>query len=393
MKIKVLRITTLCVLTLCLGFPARAISQRKSDRPLVVMTRNMFFGADFGPVLGATSFEVFLEAVKNTYLSVQQSDIPARAAAVADEIQARQPDLVGLQEVSIWRTGPFGGPATTVTYDALQSLLDELASRGLHYAPIAVLTEFQAEAPSALGINIGFTDRDVILARTDLSTDELKLSNIQAQHFEAQFDFTSPILGEIVVPRGWLSVDGKIRGKNFRFINTHLESFDLDVQEDQSSELILGPANTDLAVVLAGDLNTESASGDPSQNAGYQLIVGSGFVDTWVVAHAGNPGFTWPLHLADLYTPVTPFRRLDLILAKGEVEVLGAELFGNTLADRTPGGLWPSDHAGLASTINLKPLPSAFAFSRVEKPSFRKALVLTRTTHHEKLARAQRAVA
>ncbi len=352
----------------------------------------MFLGADFGPVLGATSFGDFLEAVKNTYLSVQQSNIPARAAAVADEIEARQPDLVGLQEVSIWRTGPFGGPATTVTYDALQSLLDELESRGLHYAPIAVLTEFQAEAPSALGINIGFTDRDVILARTDLSTAELKLSNIQGQHFVTQFGFTSPILGQIVVPRGWLSVDGKIRGKDFRFINTHLESFHPLVQAAQSSELMLSPANTNLPVVLVGDLNTDSATGDPSLNSGYQVIASSGFIDTWTATHPGDSGFTWPLHLTDLFTPVTPFWRLDLIMVKGEVEVFGTDLFGNTLADRTPGGLWPSDHAGLAATINLKPLPSASASSRVERPAFREVLVLTRS-YSARPARVPRALA
>jgi len=315
----------------------------------------MFIGADLSPILGATSFDEFLIAVANAYLDVQQSNIPERAAAVADEIQANQPHLIGLQEVSIWRTGPPGGPATTVTYDALQSLLDELAVRGLHYTPIAILDEFQAEAPSALGINIGFTDRDVVLARSDLATSGLKLSNVQAQHFATNFAFTSPILGQLTVPRGWISVDGKIRGKQFRFVNAHLESFHPGVQAAQASELILGPANTELPVMIAGDLNTESASGDPALNAGHQIIVGAGFQDAWTVSHPADPGFTWPLHLEDPFTSVAPFQRIDLILFRGQLEVLSTELFGHTPADRTASGLWPSDHAGVVSSINLKP--------------------------------------
>lgn len=355
-------------LILCIAISPIAASGRNSqtvgsDRPITVMTRNMFIGADLSPILGASSFDEFLGAVANAYVDVQQSNIPERAAAVADEIQAKQPHLIGLQEVSIWRTGPIGGPATTVTYDALQSLLEELAVRGLQYTPIAILDEFQAEAPSALGINIGFTDRDVVLARSDLATSGLKLSNVQAQHFATNFAFTSPILGQLTVPRGWISVDGKVRGKQFRFVNAHLESFHPGVQAAQASELILGPANTELPVMIAGDLNTESASGDPALNAGYQIIVGAGFVDAWSMSHPADPGFTWPLFLEDPFTSVAPFQRIDLVLSRGQLEVLSIELFGHTPADRTPSGLWPSDHAGVVSSINLKPSMAKFSAS------------------------------
>ena len=55
------------------------------------------------------------------------SDIPARAQAVARQIVAKQPDLVGLQEVSTWASAPATlaarpslptGPFVT-DYDAL----------------------------------------------------------------------------------------------------------------------------------------------------------------------------------------------------------------------------------------------------------------------------------
>ena len=109
------------------------------DRELVVMTRNMYLGTDFGPILSATTFPEFAQRVADAYIEVQHSNIPERAAALALEIDRKQPHLIGLQEASIWRTGPFGGPATTVQFDALKSLLEELDSLGLHYTPIEFL--------------------------------------------------------------------------------------------------------------------------------------------------------------------------------------------------------------------------------------------------------------
>ena len=354
MKNKLIRIATFCALTLSLVFPATTSASPNSERPLVVITRNMYLGTDFGPILAAASFPEFANAVANAYVQVQQSNIPARAAAIAKEIESNSPDLVGLQEVSIWRTGPFGGPANTVTFDALQSLLDELAARGLHYAPVAIITEFEAEAPSALGINISFTDRDVVLARTDLNPSELILSNIQAEHFATNLMFITPILGPLTIPRGWISVDGKVRGKNFRFVNTHLESFHPGIQAVQASELMQGPCNTTLPVIVAGDLNTDSPSGDPAQNAGYQIILSSGFSDGWSLLHQGQPGYTWALHLGDSATSTAPTQRLDLVFFRGEVLAEEIQLIGNSPSDRTPDGLWPSDHAGLVALFDLK---------------------------------------
>ncbi len=199
-------------------------------------------------------------------------------------------------------------------------------------------------------------DLDVLLARSDLDKSELKLSNVEARHFDFNLPFTSPVLGTLTIPRGWIAVDGKIRGKQFRFVTTHLESFHLGVQAIQARELMLGPCNTELPVIIAGDLNTESPTGSPADNAAYQITIGSGFADAWTVSHPGDSGFTWPLHLEDPFTPfATPNQRIDLILYRGEVSLRRAELIGNTALALTPSGLWPSDHAGVVASIDLKP--------------------------------------
>jgi len=126
-------IAIMLAMSICLsGVHANAAGR---DRGLTVMTRNMDTGTDFGPIFSATTPLQLLTAVGAAYAEVQASNIPERAAGIAKEIESNQPDLVGLQEVTTVHTGPFGGPATTLVFDQLQSLLDELASRGLPLRP------------------------------------------------------------------------------------------------------------------------------------------------------------------------------------------------------------------------------------------------------------------
>ena len=358
---RILLCACLALSLISLGVPDSQASEKNRDRELTVMTRNMDNGTDFGPIFTAQTGPELVAAVTATYAEIQASNIPERAEAIAKEIEATQPDLVGLQEVFTYRTGPYGGPATTVTYDALQSLLDALEQRGLHYAPVLILTNLTAEVPavdlsSGNLFDVSATDHDVVLARTDLPVSQLKLGNIQAQHFTTIATFPNPLLGALEIPRGWISVEGKKRGKPFRFVTTHLESFSFEVQALQASELVSGPANTELPVVFAGDFNTESPSNDPSGNAAYQILVGAGFTDAWSAIHSGEQGSTWPLHGEDPYTPsATPNQRIDLVLSRGQTHPVTADLIGNESSDLTSSGLWPSDHAGLVATFVVEP--------------------------------------
>jgi endonuclease/exonuclease/phosphatase family metal-dependent hydrolase len=345
----------LCMVVTQTGLGTSYAESQGSERTVTVMTRNMDEGSDLAPVLGASTPEELLAAVADTYTEVVDSDIPQRAAAVAREIRASKPDLVGLQEVSIWWTGPLGGPANNVTFDALQSLLLELRKLGMHYTAVAIQTNIDAEAPSALGFDVRLTDRDVLLARTDLMPSELRLSNVQAQQFETILEFTSPILGTLVIPQGWISVDAKIRGKQFRFITTHLDGFSPVVRLAQANELVQKPGNTDLPVVLIGDFNSDAESVDPDQNGAYQLLVGARFEDAWARVHPRKKAFTWPLHGEDPFTPfATPNQRIDLVFSRGAVRAVTTELIGNEREDLTRSHLWPSDHAGVVSSLQIR---------------------------------------
>ncbi len=342
-------IAIMLTMSICLsGVHANAAGR---DRVLTVMTRNMDTGTDFGPIFSATTPLQLLTAVGAAYAEVQASNIPERAAGIAKEIEANHPDLVGLQEVTTVHTGPFGGPATTLVFDQLQSLLDELASRGLHYGPIAVLTNLDAEAPtfdSSFNLfDVRVTDHDVMLARTDLQISEFELEKIQFQHFTTNLTFSSPTLGLLTIPHGWISVDAKLRGKQYRFVTTHLEFLSPAIQAAQAAELVNGPGNTDVPVIFAGDFNSDAESSNAAANPAYPILLSAGFVD-------------WPLHGEDPFTAFsTPNERIDLVFSRNGQRGLmpfNVDLIGNNQStDLTPSGLWPSDHAGLVGSFKLEP--------------------------------------
>ena len=340
--------------------PTNANAQNR-DRVSVVMTRNMDTGSDFGFVVSATTPLDLVLAVTATYQEIQASNIPERAGGIAREIQATRPYLVGLQEVTTVRAGPFGGPATTVVADGLTSLLASLVQRGLHYKPVAIQMNADVEAPafdqSFSLFDVRVTDFDVMLARTDLPVSEFKLEGVQQQHFNAMLVFSTPTGQSIPFPRGWIAVDTKLRGKSYRVLTTHLESFNLDLQAAQAIELVNGPAISDVPVILAGDLNSDADNPDPAQSPAYHILINAGFLDVWPTIHPGDPGFTWPLHGEDPFTPSSsPGQRIDLILTRGSsIEAQTIALTGNSLTDLTPSGLWPSDHAGVVALFQLLP--------------------------------------
>ena len=80
-------------------------------------------------------------------------------------------------------------------------------------------------------------------------------------------------------------MDAKLRGKQYRVVTTHLESFNLDIQTAQALELVNGPVVSDLPVVLAGDLNSDADNPDPAQSPAYHILVDAGFVDLWSTIH------------------------------------------------------------------------------------------------------------
>jgi phospholipase/lecithinase/hemolysin/endonuclease/exonuclease/phosphatase family metal-dependent hydrolase len=326
--------------------------------PITIMTQNMDEGTNYQALATATDTASFLAAVTQTYQEIAATTPDIRAGAIAREIAAQHPTLVALQEASIVRSGPLGGPATTVNSNLLSSLLTGLGSLGQHYAPVIVGTELDATAPSSRGLNVRLTTQDVILARTDLQASQFSVGNAQAGHFSVQLPVPTPV-GPVELTRGWVSADVTVDGRKFRLVTTHLDTgqFGPGIQFAQAQELL--SVGGTLPVIYAGDFN--SAANDPRDPTfpTYQALIGSGLGDAWTTLHPGDPGLTC-CEAQDLLNPnPTLTQRIDLALFSAGFRVLDADLVGVSPADKTATGLWPSDHAGLVASFALAPEPAS----------------------------------
>ena len=69
-----------------------------------VMTRNLYLGADIFKVVDAAQKNpaAIPYAVADVFQTMQHTNFPERAKALADEIAMFEPDVVGLQEVSTY---------------------------------------------------------------------------------------------------------------------------------------------------------------------------------------------------------------------------------------------------------------------------------------------------
>jgi endonuclease/exonuclease/phosphatase family metal-dependent hydrolase len=328
---------------------ATSLVKADDDHAVRIMTQNMDEGTDFVELGMARTPAQFVAAVTLTYNNILATKPAERAAAMAREIARHRPHLVALQEASVLRTGT-GGPATTVKSDLVQLLVDALADLGQPYRAVAIVPDFDAQAPSTLGFDVRLTTQDAILVRVE--PDSLTWSNLQIQQFGVIASGLSPV-GPFMSPRGWASIDVKYRGRSFRFATTHLDAAPAPLQLAQAIELVRTAGATTLPVIFAGDFNaTADSSLDPSFPT-YQAIINAGFVDAWPIKRAPDPGFTC-CQAPDVLNPTSLLNhRIDLVLFRGGLGVADISLVGNTPADRTPSGLWPSDHAGVVATLRI----------------------------------------
>jgi hypothetical protein len=350
--------TVLFSLLSWLGGPTQAAGQSLSNGKgdLRVMTYNLNEGTDFLQIQTATDLNSFLVAVGETITQVRETNPPALMQAVAKQIIDADPTLVSLEEIDEWYTAPFnpltgscGNP--TLEFGMLQELQDALAARGAHYVLAEEAQQYAFPPipgfiPPGTFLCVSLVNHVAILARTDLDPEKFQWSNPQSAQYVATLQFPSPI-GLLPLPRAWVSVDASFHGNAFRFIGTHLESLVPAIREAQGAELRAGPANTGLPVILAMDSNSQAAP--LPQDPTYMDFIAAGFNDGWTEIFPLVPGLTCCQAELDNNPVSQLYQRIDLILTLGNAEVQNIALSGADPATRIAGGLWPSDHAGVAA--------------------------------------------
>ena len=319
-------------------------SFRNGGPPVVVMTRNLYVGADLDAVIGALLSpdpDDDIPALGLAIATMQATDFGARAAAIVAEIARNQPVAVGLQEVS---TIEIPTPQGVLVIDYLPIIQAMLAGAGLDYDVAAEVTNIDLTLPFGARL----VDKDVLLVAGSAQVLSTSSGN-----------FTTDLpLGFATIKRGWVRADLRIAGKTMSVVSTHLESGPGGpglIRQAQAAELVgLLPAGN--AVILMGDLN--DVPGSPMHG----ILSGGGMVDVWASVAPGQPGYTC-CHLPDLSNAASVLgQRIDYVMVRGGFltgngRLVGgarAEIIGEESADRIqgPAGLiWPSDHAGLVASL------------------------------------------
>jgi len=344
------------------GVSTPAMSQPES---ITVMTRNQYLGASLDPVLTATNAAEFVAAVQTVLAQMTATDFPQRVEALADEIVAKRPDLIGLQEV--FRLTLNGATGAAPFRDQLDDLLAALTARGAQYYVAAQVRNLNVTIPvPGLG-SLQAVDRDVILARGDVETWPVHIAGCRASldgcNYRAFVPLASPI-GTINIERGFVAVDAQARNAMVRFINTHLEIPELPVaiQAAQAAELIatLGaqPNYQHLPIVVVGDINSAPTDKAVVVNGQrivppYRQLARAGYVDAWELK-SGNPVGLTCCQAADLLnTESMLLKRVDIIWSDVRPQSVHASRVGAHADDRLPSGLWPSDHAGVVARLQF----------------------------------------
>jgi hypothetical protein len=328
-------------------FVARPVSAATTDE-FSVMTRNLYLGAD---IAKSMTFCPDLSAVaQDMWTQVAQTDFSRRVEALAADVVAQRPSVLGLQEAMKWVCLDAKGTEVTVVdftnqllarlstdgvpYEIAQSSGDLAVSAGFAIAPIpgstivtdpTVLRAALGSDSAACGLQIA----DVLAVRADLAGDVTAVGS-------RNFSSTVKLAGLLDVKRGYAWADITVGGHPVHFVTTHLEALWARDAEPamaaQARELVTDLQAITIPIVAMGDFNADPRDPRPTTpgaNPGGQPEITSLCADRacnpyWIMTGAGftdvGPDATDPANLtwgADGLLAGPDLARLDAALSMG----------------------------------------------------------------------------
>ena len=389
-KIKAALVGGLSLTLINLTLPAGAVA----DIPKVtVMSRNIYLGADVGKALEL--IPNLPAAAQFMWDQVKQTDFKKRAKILAKEIFDNSPDVIGLQEATIWYCKKYPWSKKVEVFNFTEQLLAELGGQyqlakkdgikalnpGFSIDPIPFLTKVVDKQTFPEVFNqdsaaCGFQTGDALLIKNSLAADLIQVGN-------SEYEVNYPIVPTIMtVYRGYSWADIKIQNQPVRFVTTHLESLwdenKIPNSAKQATQLVNDLAETKMPIIVMGDFNADPR--DPrlanqanpglqpvqSQNCpakrptcnAYLIMLDAGYQDSGPDS-LDPKNFTWGLDA--LLKGADPKRavaakemgnsfgftdRLDYIFSKNGTQVLESKIVGQQAE-------YGSDHAGVVSDIAI----------------------------------------
>ncbi len=162
-------LVTAAAAALCLAFSP--IASADGPKAVKVMTWNLFYGFDDGPVIAAAMSgdpELIAGAATTAWGEVHATDFHKRVRDIALRIRLEEPDLVGVQEaVRYVQVGPTGSIVETL--DHLEILVAALREVGLKYEVVSSVDTLAVDLPvlDAEGnlTMVSIQDRSAVLSR------------------------------------------------------------------------------------------------------------------------------------------------------------------------------------------------------------------------------------
>mgnify|MGYP003336156061 FL=1 len=383
------------------------------------MSRNIYLGADVGVAMKL--LPNFPAAAQFMWDQVRATDFAKRAPKLAAEFAATKPDVIGIQEATIWYCKKDLWSGKVEVFNFLNTLVSETKKTGVGYslarassddkkntfipgysiAAIPYLTKvidpltfqpiFKQNSASC-----GFTIGDALLVRDDRLKDVVAIGT-------SEYDATYSIIPALMtIYRGYSWLDLKTDNTRVRIVTTHLESiWDKDKVPNsvlQAKQLIKDLESTNLPLVVLGDFNADPRDprGTDAPNPGHQPVVGKtcpnasdhGCNPYWLMRDAGfvnvspdenDPkNYSWgatallngpdPLRAVEAKKMGNDFGftdRLDYIFTKNFGVKISSEMVGTTwptgisIWDCKTKKCFATDHAGIVATIELPDISNA----------------------------------
>ena len=390
MKLRVVTSALIGSISLALFTP---ISAQAAEPTFTVMSRNIYLGADVGVALEL--IPDMPAAAQFMWDQVNKNDFSKRSVALAAEIQSYKPDVIGLQEATIWYCKKNAWSKKVEVFNFTDQLLQALdgdyvlASKdgktafnpGYSINPIPFLTmvkdpeRFQkvfGQDKAACGFQIG----DALVIKKELAGQVVKVGNTE---YEDSYSIVPTLM---TIYRGYTWADINIANIPVRFITTHLESIwdenKVPNAAKQATQLIKDVKETNMPLVIIGDFNSDPRDPRPANAANpglqptaskecpagsskcnaYRLMKEAGFNDAG--PDASDPTtYTWGMNA--LLTGPDPDRlkaaqamgneygftdRLDYIFTKNGIDVTTSQIIGY----KAP---YATDHAGVQAEFTI----------------------------------------
>ncbi len=373
-------------------------SAHASDPQVTVMTRNLYLGSDVGVAMDL--IPNLSAAAQFMWDQVKKTDFNKRAPKLAAEVIAKKPDVIGLQEATIWFCKKNVFSKRTEVFNFTKQFLAATKDQGTEYVlaqkdgKTALNTGYSiAAVPFVTMVNdpetfqplfgqdkaaCGFEIADALAIRADLASKVLKVGNTE---YEQTYTIVPTIM---TIYRGYTWADIQIGNTPVRFVTTHLESLwdenKVPNAAIQVKQLINDLKETKMPVVVMGDFNSDPRdprmpenpnpgeqpvasdacpAGSSKCNA-YLLMSEAGFVDAGPDPMLPE-NYTWGMNA--LLTGPDPVRlkvakqlgnnagytdRLDYVFMKNGVKALSVALIG-----ATPPNNLNTDHAGVVATLSI----------------------------------------